>query len=91
MSDTIFADGMIVKAPREGAPSFVKAAVSIKVDEFIAFLQRNRKADGWVNLDLKESAKEGHKWYAALNTFSKGEAPKPQAEATDVNPDDIPF
>jgi hypothetical protein len=79
MADDIeFVNGLIVKAPREGAPDFVKAAVSIKVADMMAWLQgRYAAGDEWVNVDVKE-ARSG-KWYAAVNTYKPKEA-KPKAE-----------
>jgi len=64
--DPVFADGFIFKRPREGAPEFVKGALSLKVDEAIAFLQKHNNA-GWVNLDLKNS--QGGKLYLQLNDW----------------------
>ena len=61
-----FADGMIFKRPREGAADFVKGALSIKVGEAIAFLQKHNSG-GWVNLDLKNS--QGGKLYLQLNDW----------------------
>jgi len=70
-----FPKGLIVKAPRDGAPDFVKAAISIKVSELIEWLSQ-REGD-WVNLDVKE-AKSG-KWYSAVNTFKPKQEQKPGA------------
>ena len=64
--DPVFADGFIFKRPREGAPEFVKGALSLKVDEAIAFLQKHNNA-GWVNLDLNNS--QGGKLYLQLNDW----------------------
>jgi hypothetical protein len=51
-----FPRGIMFKNPNENAPDFIKGKVSIKVDEFISYLQE--KADnGWVNLILKKSQK----------------------------------
>ena len=61
-----FADGFIFKRPNEGAADFVKGALSIKVDEAIAFLQKHNSG-GWVNLDLKNS--QGGKLYLQLNDW----------------------
>ncbi len=36
--EKVFAEGFIFKRPREGAPDFVKGNISIKVDEFGAFM-----------------------------------------------------
>jgi hypothetical protein len=87
-----FPKGLIVKAPRDGAPDFVKAAISIKVAELIEWLSQ-REGD-WVNLDVKE-AKSG-KWYAAVNTFkpkqeSKPGANVPASEYVADDPDLAPF
>lgn len=65
-----FPKGFIVKKPRDGAPDFVKASISIKREELIEWL--SSKDGDWINLDVKE-AKSGH-WYASVNTF------KPQAK-----------
>ena len=74
--DIEFPKGLIVKAPRDGAPDFVKASISIKVEELVEWLSGR---DGeWVNLDVKE-AKSG-KWYASVNTFKpKQQETKPGA------------
>ena len=71
MADDIeFPKGLIIKAPRDGAPDFVKASISIKREELIEWL--SSKDGDWINLDVKE-AKSG-KWYCAVNTY------KPQAK-----------
>jgi len=58
---------MMFKLPRDGAPDFVKGSISIKVADFVKFLQANEKVGGWVNIDLKVS--QGGKAYAELNTY----------------------
>ena len=87
--ETIFVDGLIFTRPHEKSPDFVKGGIAIKVDELIAFLQKHKKADGWVNADLLKS-KQG-KLYFKLNTWEpskKDDAPDNQ-DPTD--PDNIPF
>ena len=72
MADAEFVNGLIVKAPHERAPDFVKAQISIKVDELGLWLREKHKAgEEWVNVDVKV-AKSG-KWYAAVSTYKKGE------------------
>ena len=88
-----FAEGLIFKLPSEKAPDFVKGSLSIKVDEFIAFLEKNAK-NGWVNINLKLS-KSG-KAYAELDTWEpkgKKEGNEPPAEIyeEEINTKDIPF
>jgi len=72
VADMKFVDGMFVKAPHPNAPDFVKASISLKVVEVLAWL--NQQQGEWVNLDVKE-AREG-KWYASVSTFE----PKPPSE-----------
>lgn len=92
MSEIEFVDGLIVKAPHSNAPEFVKGALSIKREELIAWLQK-QKGD-WVNVDIKE-AKSG-KWYAAVNDYKpqegKKEPKRQEAPRRDDGPDDdIPW
>ncbi len=70
MSEKIFAEGILFKRPRDGAPDFVKGSISIKVADIGPFLTKYEK-NGWVNLDLKES-KLG-KLYLELNVWDKKE------------------
>jgi hypothetical protein len=88
-----FVDGLIVKAPHERAPDYVKASISIKVEDLGKWLRAKYKAgDQWVNLDVRES--KGGRWYAAVSTFKpKAEQPEPKKPSggfADMK-DDIPF
>lgn len=74
-----FVDGLIVKAPHEKAPDFVKCAISIKRKELGNWL-RSQDED-WINLDVKVS-RDG-KWYAAINDW------KPD-QNKNINPNGIP-
>ena len=60
-----FINGLIVKAPNDNAPDYVKAKISIKREELIAWLQT--KDGEWVNADVKVS--QGGKWYAAVDNW----------------------
>jgi hypothetical protein len=92
MADEIeFPNGLIVKAPRDGAPDFVKASISIKVQDLMTWL--HGKQEEWINLDVKES--KGGKWYCAVNTHKPKESgAKPdnakRQSAADMD-SDIPF
>ena len=96
MNTKEFVDGLIVKAPKETAPDFVKANLSIKRQELVNWL--SGKQDEWINLDVKEG-KTG-KWYAEVNTWKPTQAIK-EAKNHDANytlntdntmtTDDIPF
>lgn len=95
-----FPEGLIVRAPHEKAPDFVKAQISIKVEDLGQWLRAKYKAgEEWVNLDVKVS-KSGN-WYAAVSTFkpkkqeeAKGSTSRPAKQTgtkfDDMN-DDIPF
>ena len=90
-NNTEFVDGLIVKAPNPKAPDYVKANISIKVEDLGKWLREKYKAgEEWVNIDVKE-AKSG-KWYAAVSTFKpkEKEAEKPKGRFDDMR-DDIPF
>lgn len=90
--ENIFIDGLIVKEPHERAPDFVKAKISIKREELIAWLQ-NQSGD-WINADVKVS--RGGKWYAAVDTWKpdnqRQQEEKPESNSpTEDFDDDIPF
>lgn len=88
-NDIEFVDGLIVKAPHEKAPDYVKAQISIKVEDLGKWLRGKYKAslenDGWINLDVKES--KGGKWYASVSTYKPKEKDAPKK----ADADDIPF
>ena len=81
MSEKEFVSGLIVKAPRQGAPEFVKCTLSIKRAERGNWLRG--KEDEWINLDVKEG--RNGKWYAEVNTW------KPKDLAEEDPSDQIPF
>ncbi len=100
-NDNEFISGLIVKAPNDNAPDYVKAKLSIKREELIAWLQTR---DGeWVNADVKVS--QGGKWYCAVDNWKpngngspRNNAPQPARrdpppQAFDSAPldEEIPF
>ncbi len=89
MSEKQFAKGIFVEKPSPKAPDFVITKLSFKVAEAIAFLQENENNAGYVNVDVL-MAKDGQKYYAALNDFKPS---KPDSLNTEeqVDPDEIPF
>lgn len=101
-TDTQFINGLIVKAPHDNAPEYVKAKLSIKREELIGWLQG--ESGEWINAEVKVS--QSGKWYVAVDAWkpnggsggSKGGAPQRQrpAKVTDAPrdefaDDDIPF
>jgi hypothetical protein len=79
-NDTKFIDGLIVKAPNERAPEYVKAKLSIKRQELMAWLQAQQ--GDWINADVKVS--QGGKWYAAVDEW------KPDGKARNERPQSKP-
>lgn len=99
-ADGKFIEGLIVKAPHERAPEYVKAKLSIKREELIEWLQG--QPGDWINADIKVS--QNGKWYAAVDDWkpqqggqqsqpARGSAPAAQQTAGDSEfaDDDIPF
>lgn len=90
MSDIQFINGLIVKAPNPKAPDFVKASLSIKREELIAWLQAQQGE--WINADVKVS--RNGKWYCAVNEWKPKDDRQPartSAPAEGFEDDDIPF
>jgi len=95
--DAEFVSGLIAKAPHENAPEYVKAKLSMKREELIAWLQ-TREGE-WVNADVKVS--QGGKWYVAVDDWKpdgeRSRKPRDQpkrrdrAPAKPANFDDVPF
>jgi len=85
MSEKKFAQGILFKRPNEKAPAFVKGNISVKVSEFVPFLQENQNND-WVNLDLLVS-KDEQKLYFTLNSWKPESKEKPE----EIVIDKIPF
>lgn len=81
-TEKVFPDGIMFSKPREGAPDFIKGALSVKKAEFIAYLQTLDATDEWANFDLKKS--KGGKLYLDLNDW------KPESKETPVAPAPVP-
>ena len=71
MADIEFVDGLLIKAPHEKAPDFVKAQIGIKVEALQAWLAKQKES--FIYIDVKES-KKGN-WYAAVSTWKPKEKP----------------
>lgn len=79
MENKDFPQGIIAKA---GNVDFVKARLSFKVDEFVAYLKQEAK-NGWVNIDVLES--KAGKLYTKLNDY------QPKETSGETVKDDLPF
>lgn len=93
MAEKIFPTGFRFERPNEKCPEWIKGKISIKVDEFIPFLQEYRNDRGYINIDLKMS--KDKKLYCELNTFKldpNAFKPEQKVEPTEeIKVDDIPF
>ena len=86
--EKVFVDGMIIKSKSEGTPDWVKEKISLKLDEFGAWVAAQKKEDPsleWINIDIKQS--QGGKLYAERDMW-KPTAPKMEAP---TQSDDIPW
>ena len=99
MSEIKFVDGLVVQAPRDNAPEYVKARIWIKRAQLVAWLE-SQVGDS-INVDVKVS--QNGKWYAAVDDWKpnqgngtpRNNAPKPQRRDPEFDEpfkdDDIPF
>lgn len=88
MSDKNFVDGMLVKLPEDNAPSFVKLKLSLKLDEFGAWVTTQKKEDSeieWINIEIKEG--RSGKWYAERNMYK----PESKNVSETLAKEDIPW
>lgn len=74
--ERVLAKGIYFDRPREGAPSFVKGRMSIKVEDAVHMLHQHANDAGYVNFDLLQS-KDGAKLYFTVNTWKPKEAAPP--------------
>lgn len=98
-NETQFINGLIVKAPHENAPEYIKAKLSIKREELIATLKG--MSGEWINADIKVS--QGGKWYVAIDTWKPNQGgttggaqkseqrPASMMTSEALADDDIPF
>mgnify|MGYP005625183653 FL=1 len=94
MDDKVFVDGMMAKQPDDSAPDFVKLKLSLKLDEFGAWVAAQKKADPsieWLNIEVKEG--RSGKWYAERNMWkpSTDQPARQPANQAPVPNDDIPW
>lgn len=91
MSEKEFVNGLIVKAPHQQAPDFVKCQISIKRKDLGNWLRS--KDDEWINLDVKVA--QNGKWYAEVNNWKpKQDNSQNQGQQDQPNndfDDDCPF
>lgn len=70
MADKIYVKGIVLKEKDTSFGSVLK--VSLKLDDFGAFVKANKKPTGWINFDIlprKEASDKGETHYAVLDTW----------------------
>lgn len=70
-TEKIFVDGMRFEEPNETMKEktpWIKGKISIKVQDFIKFIEKYETKGGWVNIDLKKSKEKGT-LYLELNQW----------------------
>lgn len=77
MPEKIFVDGLFAKK-RQGAPEFVVSSISVKVPEFINFLNKHQNNAGYVNIDMLLS--QNGTQYCVLNTWKPNDDKVKQEE-----------
>jgi len=82
--ETKFVDGLFYNEPREGAPDFVLASLSIDKIKFGEWLlQQEVDAKGYVKVDVLRS--KAGKAYLKLNDFKpKAQSSSPSTDASDL-------
>ena len=68
METNPLAKGFYFDKPREGAPEFIKARISVKVTEAIELLNTYKNDKDYVNLELLKK-KDGTGHYLQVNTY----------------------
>lgn len=87
-NENTYLNGLIIKAPNENAPDYVKAKISIKREELIASLQA--MTGDWINLDVKVA--QSGKWHAPVDNWKpNGERQAAPARQAPAEPDDLQF
>lgn len=84
MSETIYPKGLFYNDPKEGAPDFVKGRISIKTEDFTAFLKEHTNEKGYVNLQVLAGDKGT---YLKLDTWKPDSKPAGKKE----DDEDLPF
>ena len=89
-TEKIYAKGLFVNAPREGAPDFVMGSLSITKD-FVNFVKENEQYfndKGYLRLNLLIGDKSP---YATVDTYGLNNTQKEQEPLGVQSGDDLPF
>lgn len=79
------AGGFYFDKPREGAPEFIKARISVKVEDAIETLKKYKNDAGYVNLELLKK-KDGTGHYLQVNTYGLNLDPEAPVSKSEPRP-----
>jgi len=84
--ETKYPKGIFIDKPRDGAPEFVRARISIKAEDAITWIKESVNDKGYVNIDVLNGEKG---LYLKYNDWK----PKDSQENTEdvTGPSSIPF
>lgn len=82
--EKIFADGLRFTERADPMPQFIKGRLSIKVPDFISFLEKHQSNAGWVNITIKESTKGNI--YCELDTWTPTKKDEVKTEVEEKEP-----
>ena len=98
--DIIYAKGFFCEKPRENAPDFIIARVSVKVPDAVAFLNAHANASGYVNMDMLQGNNGPYLKLDEWKPEARQSAPAPSPSSAladefppeeELSPSDIPF
>lgn len=89
----VYPKGLFINQPHANAPDFVVGKISVKVQDFVEFLNANKNEAGYVNLDLL-NGNDG--LYSVLDEWKpSSEAKSPKVAKENFKPvsseGDLPF
>lgn len=84
--ETKYPKGIFINKPRDGAPEFVRASISIKAEDAIAWIKEVVNEKGYVNIDVLNGEKG---LYLKHNDWK----PKENTDYPEntIVPEDVPF
>lgn len=89
MEQNPLAKGFYFDKPREGAPDFIKARISVKVTDAIEMLNTYKNDKDYVNLELLKK-KDGTGHYLQVNTYGL-DVKESNLDTPEIKDEDVPF
>lgn len=89
--EVVFAEGFHCEEKDVPGVPWLKARISVRVNDAVKFLEEHANPRGFVNINVKESKKGG--WYCELDTWepNKSGPASNSAPADEIDSSSIPF